>query len=215
MEFKRYGKLQRAGFSLVELLVVIAVIAILTGLAVPAMRGMVGASGLRGATNSITTAFDQARFAAIENATPTYLGFPGSSFTSPSNPSLRSSSFIIFRERSPNEPVTDPQFKPLSRWITLPRGVLLDLSSTQLDPSIGSTAAPILPQLDGQDVSVDVIRFDRYGKVVGGSANMTIGVGSGIVDQSGSPVFPNPREKETFRIQRLTGRLLSSTAFTQ
>jgi type II secretory pathway pseudopilin PulG len=194
------------------MLVVIAVIAVLTGLAVPAMRGMVGVSGVRGATNSLTSAFDQARFAAIENSTPTYLGFPPSSFSSTSNPNLRASSFIIFRERSPNEQTADPQFKALSRWITLPRGVFLDLSSAQLDSSIGSDAAPILPQLDGQNVAVDVIRFDKYGKVVSGSANMTIGVGSGVLDQSGSPVFPNPQEKQNFIIQRLTGRILPSTA---
>jgi prepilin-type N-terminal cleavage/methylation domain-containing protein len=202
-------------FSLVELLVVIAVIAILTGLAVPAMKGLVGVSGVRGATNSLTTAFDQARFASIENSTPTYLGFPSASFSSASNPSLKFSSFIIFRERSPSEPDTDPQYKPLSRWIILPTGTMFDLSNASLDSTIGDAAAPLLPQLDGQDVVVEVIKFDKYGKVVSGEAGMSITVGNGILGSSGTPVFPNGNESETFVVQRLTGRVLPENLIPQ
>lgn len=208
-------KQKTSGFSLVELLVVIAVIAILTGLAVPAMKGLAGASGVRGAANSITAAFDQARFAAIENSTPAFLGFPGASFTSTGDPATKYSSFIIFRERSPSEPSTDPQFRTLSRWISLPKGTLFDVSLASLDPTISSIAQTLLPQINGQDVPVDVIRFDKYGKVVGGSANMTITVGNGFLSPSGTPMFPNRAETESFRIQRLTGRLLSSSAIPQ
>ncbi len=202
----------KTGFSLVELLVVIAVIAILSGLAVPAMKGLVGVSGVRGASNSISTAFDQARFAAIENSTATYIGFPGETFESPANPTLKYSSFIIFRDKSPNETDDDPQFKPLSRWITLPKGTFFGLSDAVLDDSIAEDAAEILPQLDGQDVPVEVIKFDKFGKIVGGSPSMKIVVGNGILDSSGDPVFPNPNEKQTFVVQRLTGRLLAESA---
>jgi prepilin-type N-terminal cleavage/methylation domain-containing protein len=204
-----------AGFSLVEMLVVIAVIGILTGLAVPAMKGLVGASGLRGASNSITTAFDQARFAAIENSTATYIGFPSETFESTASPSLKHSSFIIFRAKSPNETDADPQFKALSRWITLPRGTLFGLSEASLDSSIADEAAGILPQLDGLDVPVEVIKFDKYGKVVGGTPDMKLIVGNGILDSSGTPVFPNPNETETFVVQRLTGRLLAESIVAQ
>lgn len=214
---KPHGKKSRdfSAFSLVELLVVIAIIAILSGLSIPAMKGLVGASGIRGATNSLTAAFDQARFAAIENSTTTYLAFPAASFTSTDNPALKYSSLIVFRERSPSDPPTDPDFKPLSRWITLPKGAMFDLSLASLDSTIPLTVQSILPQLNGQNVPVDVIRFDKYGKVVGGSANMTITVGSGIIDSSGKPVFPNPTDSESFRVQRLTGRLLTSSALSQ
>jgi prepilin-type N-terminal cleavage/methylation domain-containing protein len=196
-----------AAFSLVELLVVIAVIAILAGLSVPAMKGLVGVSGVRGATNSLTSAFDQARFAAIENAVPAYLGFPGENFTSPNNPTVKFSSFIIFRERSPSEPDSDPLYKALSRWIILPTGTMFDLSNASLDSSIAEAAAPLLPQLDGQDVSVEVIKFDKFGKVVSGEPDMKILIGNGIVGSSGSPVFPSNSEVESYIVQRLTGRI--------
>jgi prepilin-type N-terminal cleavage/methylation domain-containing protein len=201
----------RAGFSLVELLVVIAVLGILTGLAVPAMKGLAGVSGVRGGANSLSAAFDQARYAAIENATPTYLGFPSASFSPPSNPALKYSSMIIFREKSPNDPVTDPDYKPLSRWITLPPGVLFDLSGASLDSSIGAAVAPLIPQLDGLDVPVDVIKFDKYGKIVGGTVGMSITIGTGILGSSGPPVFPNKAQAETYVIQRLTGRLIAKS----
>jgi prepilin-type N-terminal cleavage/methylation domain-containing protein len=204
-----------SGFSLVEMLVVIAVIAILTGLAVPAMKGLVGVSGVRGASNSITTAFDQARFAAIENSTATYIGFPSDTFDSDANPELKHSSFIIFREKSPNETDADPLFKPLSRWITLPKGTFFGLSDASLDNSMADAVSEILPQLDGQDVPVVVIKFDKYGKVVGGTPDMKLVVGNGILDSSGAPVFPNPNEKETFVVQRLTGRLLAESVALQ
>ncbi len=205
----------RCAFTLVEMLLVIAVIAILTGLSIPAMRGLMGASGIRGATNSLDAAFDQARYAAIENSTDAYIGFPGAGFTSPNDPSLKYSSLIVFRGRSPGDLPTDPDYKPLSRWITLPKGVLFDLSNASLEPMDSEDAASLIPQLDGQDVPLDVIRFDRYGKVVGGSANMAITVGNGIIGPSGTPIFPNSNESESFRVQRLTGRLLTSSAINQ
>ena len=205
----------RGAFTLVELLVVIAVIALLTGLAMPAMRGLVGVSGVRGATNSLSAAFDQARFSAIENSTATYIGFPGAAFESPSNPALKYSSFILFRERSPNETDADPLFKPLSRWISLPKGTMLGLNDASLDTSIDGSVSEIIPQLDGQNVPVEVIKFDKFGKIVGGSPDMKIVVGNGILDSAGTPVFPNPNETVTFVVQRLTGRLLAESAVSE
>lgn len=53
------------GFSLIELMVVIAIVAILAALAVPGFQGMISSSNLTSTTNDLITTFARARSDAI------------------------------------------------------------------------------------------------------------------------------------------------------
>lgn len=199
-----------AGFTLVEILVVVAIIAILTTLMLPALQGLVGVGGLRGGVNSVLLALDQARAAAIENGTDAFVGFPEGL----SDPDADHSTLVVFRKAKEGE-VPGGAIVPLSRWIKLPQGILMDLSDVEFSADdLPPDASASLPKLGGQDVPVRVIRYDRFGRIITGPAGageMKILVGDGVA-QGSTIVFKGQGGKmhDTLTAQRLTGRWLVS-----
>ena len=164
--------LRSRGFTLVEMLVVAALIAVLSALTIPAMRGLVGASGVRGAVGSVLGTLEQARNAAIEAGT---------------------------------DP-EDDSFRPLSRWIKLPTGVVIDASEANLVPPPDLSSSD-LPKLANQQVGVSAIRIDRFGRIVNGGPDtkLKLTIGEGVVNK-GEITWTGEDAKRTYVAQRLTGR---------
>lgn len=156
----------RHAFSLVELLVVIAVIGILTALSVPAFRGLVGTSGVRGGTDLVLSALDEAQAVALEKGTNTYLAFPSDT----------QSRFILLTENG-------TQFQVLStRWLKLPTGVQLsanNIAFTSLNPPTNA-----LPRIDGSNAATPLraIRYNRFGSIDGGGNDWQLRIGEGIAN---------------------------------
>jgi len=198
-------------FTLVEMLIVIAIIAVLTALTLPALQGLVGVGGLRGSVNSVLMALDQARAAAIESGTDAFVAFPEDS----GDANAGKSALIIFREAKDGEGPAGA-FVPLSRWIKLPQGILMDLSEVDFDAAdLPSDPSSYLPRLNNADVAVRVIRYDRFGRIVTGpegAGQMKIRVGDGVA-QGANVVFKGEGGKmhDVLTAQRLTGRWLVST----
>src|SRR2546421_468490 len=76
----------QSGFTLIEMMVVIAIIAILMALIAPAFTSLKGASDVTSAAYTIKGVLDQARTYAMANSTYTWVGFYEENVSNPSSP---------------------------------------------------------------------------------------------------------------------------------
>lgn len=165
MNFKRLHR-NSIGFSLIEVLTVVAITAILMTLAVPALSGFTSPAGRKGAVTIVMNTLEQARVSAIETGRETVVlfwkknGVPGFSADEPD-------SLMILRKDE-----TGAAWEPLTRWVKLPNGVLFhaeDASSRIMDISnCGATILPALPALSGSPANayLRAVRFSTSGGVV-------------------------------------------------
>lgn len=109
------------GFSLVELLFVIAIIAIVLAFTAPAIQGLAVGTGRKGAVRLVMNSLEEARVTALERSGPVYLGFADKEFP---EARWRYRRFVMFRERDPaSDHANGPAYIPLSKWIELPQGI--------------------------------------------------------------------------------------------
>jgi hypothetical protein len=174
------------------MLFVIGIIALISALVLPAMQGLVGASGKRGGVNMVVNAIERARMAAIENGVNTYVAFPPTD----AHVDVRNRALMVFREGKEGEAAR----VGLTRWMLLPTGVGYSLGSAGFETNSNWADLPRLASPTGviSNGGMPVIRFDRFGRVPPFSnedLNITVAEG------------PAEKIKETVTIQRLTGRV--------
>jgi prepilin-type N-terminal cleavage/methylation domain-containing protein len=120
------------GFSLVELLVVVAIMGILAGTAAMALRGL-RSPALASAANEVASAMKMARQMAISGGRPMFVVFPIASNNLGATPFR---SYAIFEQVRPSEVVTfnnaeftnstaSDLFFPRTDWRNLPEGVVV------------------------------------------------------------------------------------------
>jgi prepilin-type N-terminal cleavage/methylation domain-containing protein len=196
------------GFTLIEMLVVMAIMLIALGALIPAVTSLSKSNGRQAASSNLIGAIEQARAEAIKTAQPTYVVFPTTLSSTDPNLLQRYSyhSYAIFQD-DPLNPATPKQ---LSGWKPLPTGVSLrsaisswSLASFQFTP-VGS------PQ------SFPFLKFNANGEVevpTAPPANVLLGIFEGYVASNSSEVITgakdpsgNPLAAEYISVSRITGR---------
>jgi prepilin-type N-terminal cleavage/methylation domain-containing protein len=168
-----------AGFSLIELLVVVAVIALMMGLSVPALRSGGGSAGLTQAGNLVTDLAGAARQNAIAKTRLTALVLA----TRASDAALDNRLFCLM-ELAPGESA----WTPVTPWRVLPEGVVVDASrSAGFLSSPPVTPALAAPAFRGREVAAyayQVFRPDGAirGAAAAGNPPLSLRLVNGIVE---------------------------------
>jgi type IV fimbrial biogenesis protein FimT len=112
---------KESGFSLMEMMTVIAVIALITAIAMPNMLGWREGAKLRGAVENLRGDLQLAKLKAVQESGPVAVAFSGDSyqvFIDAANPGVRDAGERLLRNRE------------------LPAGVSIDLGSTDFNGNL-------------------------------------------------------------------------------
>lgn len=112
----------RAGFTLVEVLVVLVIVVILAGVTVPAIVGMGRGSALQGAISNVRSTISLARQWAITNRKHTYVVFPDVTLIARTSGEVYAYRAYAVYEYDPITQVG----QYVSDWKFLPKGMVFD-----------------------------------------------------------------------------------------
>ena len=199
----------KAGFSLVEMLAVMAIITVMMAMMAPAMRSFTDTAGRRGAVNTIMNTLEQARVAALESG--------------------REVTVLLVRQSVPEEDrmlvvrqsETDGSYEQMSKWIKLPKGVLFfrptsggsvlpnsDLNNLPTGFSVEQIPVKIPTSPMGSGIAT--IQFNASGQVAHPANNLILHISEGVRDANGSQARINEARSglpfEIITLSKYTGR---------
>ncbi|HEY5707476.1 MAG TPA: prepilin-type N-terminal cleavage/methylation domain-containing protein [Terrimicrobiaceae bacterium] len=198
----------RAGFSLFELLSVVAILVLMAALLYSGLSGFSSSAGRRGAANILMNTLEHARVAALESGQTVYVGFADGDFPVEE---MRYTSFLVFRETSDEErTVGAGNYVVLKKWTKLPANVAFKRVASSLVPESGGQTFPGLSDAlaAGQrDETFPSLAFNGSGAVDGGSNPLQLFLYEGyyankqdIQTRKGGSLF------EKISLSRYTGR---------
>lgn len=184
----------RFGFTLAELLVVMAIIGIMFAIAVPMLSNTSGETPLEAAAHSVHSAAKMARQYAVANKQPAYLVFHDA-FT---DPELAYRSYAVFTINIHSPPVQASDGYFIKDWEMLPVGVVFD---PDINPSEnlfevsgaenweGGLNKNNLLKIEGASAPFVVCGFKPSGEVASATHQVHLAEGTVI---NGQPLIPTP-----------------------
>ena len=208
-----HGKIgKNEGFSLPELLTVVAILCVLMALLVPAVSGFTSAGGRKGAVTLVMNTLEQARVSAIETGREVIVVFWKKNGIT-NTPADEQDAMLVLRRND-----LDTDWEPITRWISLPRGILFhgqDDKSKILKDSSGLQAVTdqTISSLPGNPAKNDLgaVHFSSSGAVQlpSTSDGLRIALTEGQRGPNGTLVVNKQKEggHEVISIARYTGRV--------
>ncbi|CAN5544020.1 hypothetical protein BH09VER1_BH09VER1_24440 [soil metagenome] len=199
------GKNTYKGFSLIELLSVMAIIVIMSALMLPAISGFSSTMGRRGAVNVLLNGFEQARVAALESGSKVYVVMRR-------NQALgEQDAFCVMRARSDslNDPASPPYVR-LTRWQKLPTSILFYEAVGSLTATGKTLPSDLVASLAGNPPASELfaVAFSRTGQIFypsTGDVNLFLAEGS-RVGANTTAHGPSQSITERLSFRRYTGR---------
>lgn len=181
---------RRGGFTLTELLVVVAVVSVLMGLLALGARGLGSGTGRRAAVGTLMGVFDQARAVAVTDGRATYVVFvsaPGGAAPDGAGQvaaAMWGRAYAVFEDPVLTDAAAD-DFRPRQRsgWLSLPAGVAFksdhgDAPASLTDSAPGANDARVLFAVPAAGGSVALplpyAKFDASGQIVDHTASSQI-----------------------------------------
>lgn len=200
------------GFTLIEVLCVLAILAVLATFTMPALSSLAIGTGRRGAIHILMNGIEQARITAVEQCSNVYLGFADKNFP---DSQFAYNRFILFRERDPERDpaVFESNYVLLTTWISLPRNTAIaSLNKSVVGSNVNRakiTAGDGFPGMPGGG-KLPVICFNPSGTVESpGATDLQIFVYEGFyTDKDNFLRRGNPGESvyDKIGISKYTGR---------
>ena len=199
------------GFSLIEVLTVVAITAMLMTMAVPALSGFTSPTGRKGAVTIVMNTLEHARVSAIETGRETVVLFWKKNGVAGFPPDEQDAVMVLRKSQD------DSAWESISRWVKLPKGVLLDgadENSKILQNAASDLTAPSLPSLPGSpDINqLRFVRFTNSGAIwspSGSSAGLYIAFTEGQRATGTDDMRPDKQKsggQEVISLARYTGR---------
>lgn len=201
------------GFSLVELLTVVAVVAIMMAALAPSISGFSSSAGRRGAVNSLMNTFEQARVAALEVGRPVYVVFWRRVFP-------EYDAFMVVREPE-DITVSGWKYEQLTKWRKMPKNILFhqppvgqSILSVAGTGSFSQSSLPNPPALAAGE-SINVLGFNESGAVSfpagGNRSQLKLIVSEGVRGNGGTEAMISSQKLqsggfEIISFSRFTGR---------